>query len=207
MIPNVEYGVFLIILGAIFDLFDGYFARLLKASSELGKQLDSLADVITFGVAPAILYFKTLGEPGDYLTYIAPLILVSAGALRLARFNISVPESNYFQGLAIPSSGLFIAGIVLSLENGDPWFQFLHNGWLYALIPAVLMAALNISSLKMFSAKQIGSHKWIKYYLILLIIFLVFLLINYPDSTISFFILAYIVIAILDNFLYYPKRS
>jgi CDP-diacylglycerol--serine O-phosphatidyltransferase len=99
-------SVFLIFLAAIFDIFDGRIARKLKVNSELGVELDSLADVVSFGVAPAIL-FHTL-SPHSLLTSIAFLLYPTMGALRLARFSAK-PTIGYFIGIPIPLAGLTIA--------------------------------------------------------------------------------------------------
>ena len=207
LIPDLTIGVLLILLGAFLDVFDGYFARLLNVQSELGKQLDSLADIVTFGVAPATLYFKLLGDPGSYLTYIGPVILVSAGALRLARYNITKTESNYFEGLAIPSSGILIAGIVLSIEHGDVWFDFLRNGWIYMLIPPIFLAGLNVSKIRMFSVKQLRSHKTVRYYAIFMLVLTILAFLMSPYSAITFLILIYIIIAIIDHLIIRNKQE
>ena len=113
---HLLWAAAMVFVGAVFDFFDGFSARLLKVSNELGKQLDSMADMATFGVLPGILAYKLLmitTSLGDattgfyqYLPYIAVLIPVFSG-LRLAKFNIDTRQSDSFIGLPTPANALF----------------------------------------------------------------------------------------------------
>jgi len=112
MQPNHPHKIIiaslLIFVGAMADFFDGILARKLNAVSDLGKQLDSFADIITFGIAPVLVvnYVSTPATP--FLLILASLIFVLAGAYRLARFNMA-DFTNYFLGLPIPAAGLSLA--------------------------------------------------------------------------------------------------
>jgi CDP-diacylglycerol--serine O-phosphatidyltransferase len=112
---------FLIFLAAIFDFLDGFLAKLLNAQSELGKQLDSLADVVSFGVAPAMIAFRIMmARPDDlsfrYLPYIA-FAMVLCSALRLAKFNIDTRQTEHFIGMPTPANALFWASLPLVLQD------------------------------------------------------------------------------------------
>jgi CDP-diacylglycerol---serine O-phosphatidyltransferase len=104
-----------IVLGAVFDTLDGLMARLTKSASDFGVELDSLADVVTFGIAPSAiiyqLYFSTIGEPWGLLISALPAI---CGALRLARFNTQLVgyDKEYFKGLPIPSAAILIVSFI-----------------------------------------------------------------------------------------------
>lgn len=128
-------GAFLIILGAVFDFFDGFAARLLKVSSDIGKQLDSLADMVTFGLAPGVilLYFLSVGVIGSegfapvpdrsqsnvlnflmgYPVLLSPLLIPVFSALRLAKFNVDERQSLGFHGLPTPVSALWCISVPL----------------------------------------------------------------------------------------------
>ena len=111
----------LIFLAAIFDFLDGFTARLLKAYSELGKQLDSLADVVSFGVAPAVIAFRIMFAnkallPFDWVPYIA-FAMVLCSALRLAKFNIDTRQTEHFIGMPTPANALFWASLPLVLKD------------------------------------------------------------------------------------------
>jgi CDP-diacylglycerol--serine O-phosphatidyltransferase len=116
---NFNYAAWLIFIAAIFDALDGMVARLTNSSSELGVELDSLSDIVSFGAAPSFLLYKTYFYSMDVwgiLISAAPLI---AGGFRLARFNIQLVgfSKSFFLGLPIPSSALTIASFVLAFYN------------------------------------------------------------------------------------------
>ena len=113
-----EFAIIAIIFAALFDWLDGRIARLIKGTSEVGKELDSLADVISFGVAPAfIMYFWKLNELGR-LGWLLCLIYVSCVALRLARFNVNSNQEpswrdNFFEGVPSPAGGILVLTCLL----------------------------------------------------------------------------------------------
>lgn len=149
-------------IAALVDFFDGFVARLFKASSEMGKQLDSLADVVSFGVAPGIILFQLLrvsfaAEPSGLETPVAwmlPAMLFPMGAAwRLARFNIDTAHRNHFQGLPTPAAGLLIASLpILLLYNPYNIQSVLLNKWmLYTLcvaVPWLMISNLVLLNLK-----------------------------------------------------------
>lgn len=124
----LQMAALLIFLAAFLDLFDGKIARKLKVNSELGVGLDSLADVVSFGVAPALL-FHTL-SPHSLLTSLAFVLYPAMGALRLARFNAK-PTIGYFMGIPITLSGLIMAGMGL----------FLYSNSFVTILLAILMVS------------------------------------------------------------------
>jgi CDP-diacylglycerol--serine O-phosphatidyltransferase len=132
---NYSYSVLFIFIAAFLDRFDGMVARKYNQESELGKQLDSMADIISFGVAPALLIHQLALQDFGVAGMIFTVIYISCGAFRLARFNIS-ESSGYFTGLPITA-----AGTVLTLS----YFGFSY--W----SPAVYMFILLISALLMIS--------------------------------------------------------
>lgn len=132
---NYSYSVLFIFIAAFLDRFDGMVARKYNQESELGKQLDSMADIISFGVAPALLIHQLALQDFGVAGMIFTVIYISCGAFRLARFNIS-ESSGYFTGLPITA-----AGTVLTFS----YFGFSY--W----SPAVYMFILLISALLMIS--------------------------------------------------------
>lgn len=116
---NYIYAGWLIIIAAIFDTLDGFMARLTKSSSELGVELDSLSDVISFGAAPSFLLYTTYFNQFETFGVIISSLPMIAGGFRLARFNVQLVgfDKSYFTGLPIPSSGLTIVCFILSFYN------------------------------------------------------------------------------------------
>lgn len=142
-----EWAFLFIGLATVFDFCDGLSARLLHAYSALGKELDSLSDLVSFGVAPAALVFNLIqSQTGSWVAFLAFLIAVF-GALRLAKFNIDDRQTTSFIGLPIPANAIFWIGVVA--WNMD--FRYIGDAWMTALV--VLFPLLMVSSLPMFSLK------------------------------------------------------
>lgn len=152
-----------IAIAAVVDFFDGFVARILKVPSELGKQLDSLADVVSFGVAPGLIIYQFLrlsfsqmegGLEISTLFLLPAFILPCAGAYRLARFNIDTEQSYGFKGVPIPAIGIWIASFPLVYWfSKDAWvIQLLRNYWFwYAVIAGA--SYLMVSTIPMMALK------------------------------------------------------
>lgn len=150
-------------LAAVVDFLDGFVARLFKATSEMGKQLDSLADMISFGAAPGFIIYQFLrlsfsqedGGVDTSIIFLLPALLIPcAAAWRLARFNLDTEQSLSFKGMPVPAAGIFIASFPLIYWNvNEAWaIQLLINKWfLYAII--VLVSYLMVSKLPLMALK------------------------------------------------------
>lgn len=159
---KVQWGAFFIFLAAVVDFLDGFVARLMKADSEMGKQLDSLADVVSFGVAPGMIMYQMLrlsfayepeGLETPFYNLLPALLLPAATAWRLARFNVDPGQKYGFKGVPAPAAGLLIASIpLIMLYNHFGVQQLLLNKWvIYALIVAV--SYLMVSTLPLMGLK------------------------------------------------------
>ena len=145
------YAVWMLcILASVFDFFDGFAARKLGAYSEIGKELDSLSDLVSFGLAPSVallsFYKANVGGAPEVLAYTA-LIIVACSALRLAKFNLDERQTKSFLGLPTPACGL----LVVSLAAFQP--AILQTVWFIPVL-SVVLSALLISEIPMFSMKQ-----------------------------------------------------
>lgn len=152
---QVSYAFPLMLAAAVFDFFDGLAARALGAYSAIGKELDSLADCVSFGVLPAVMLYKTMrfALVGGSLAYV-PLLIAVFSALRLAKFNVDERQHESFLGLATPASAMICGSLsyfaasspasAMSLMIYSPWF-----------VPAlsVVLCALMVSEIPMFSMK------------------------------------------------------
>lgn len=160
---KLSWAAICIIIAAVIDFLDGFVARSLNAASEMGKQLDSLSDVVSFGVAPAVIIYQLLkfsyarGENGldVSIVWLMPaLILACAAAYRLAKFNLSVDQQYSFRGVPVPAVGLLVASfpLILHFNNLSDVSSFILNQWfLYALI--IILSYLMVSNLRMMSLK------------------------------------------------------
>lgn len=168
-----EYAAITVIFGMLLDGLDGRIARLLNVQSDFGKELDSLSDVITFGVAPAFIMYVTafqyLGSIGVVATTIFPI----AGALRLARFNVKPGIPGYFIGLPITASGGVLATITL-------YHEIFHPAIL--LFTTILLSYLMVSNIKYPNFKKVGFPKAIYWVTPLIILIVVLLAIQFPKE-------------------------
>ncbi|MBL0154355.1 MAG: CDP-alcohol phosphatidyltransferase family protein [Chitinophagaceae bacterium] len=150
-------------LAAVVDFLDGFVARLFKATSEMGKQLDSLADLVSFGVAPGLIMYQFLrltiaqeeGALDTSIVSLLPALLIPvAAAWRLARFNLDAGQAYSFKGLPVPAVGLFVAALPLIYWNiNEDWvLDVLLNQWvLYGII--LLLSGLMVSTIPILSLK------------------------------------------------------
>ena len=159
---KIWWGAVCIGIAAVVDFLDGFVARLFGASSEMGKQLDSLADVVSFGVAPGMILYQLLRISYAYqpdgidvpIGYLLPaFVLPMAAAWRLARFNIDPGQAYGFKGMPTPAVGLLVASLPLILLYNDYNVQsvILRKWTLYALI--ILLSWLMVSSLPLLGLK------------------------------------------------------
>jgi CDP-diacylglycerol--serine O-phosphatidyltransferase len=184
-------GIF-ICFAAVLDFFDGFSARLLKAYSELGKQLDSLADVISFGVAPGAILFTLLefslfgtNQPiyeisagwKEWIILFSALLIPVFGAIRLARFNTITTSETFFRGLPIPANGIFWAslGLILETTRYPELMQMLYSTR-NLFIMGIFMAGMMVINIPMFSLKMksFALHSnWYRYVFLALSVLLI----------------------------------
>lgn len=181
-------------LGLIFDFLDGFVARLLKAQSALGKQLDSLADLVSFGVFPSFLIFQLFPEDSTlkYLSFVIAL----ASAWRLATFNLDTTQTQEFKGLPTPANAMFIIGILLFqmiFPETQPWIQ---NTWILVLIiltsSFLLVSNIPFLSLK-FQKFTWKGNEW--RYLLLGCSLLLIITFHWASITLIFFV--YLILSLL----------
>jgi len=165
---NAAAASWLILAAMSFDFLDGFSARMLKAYSPMGKELDSLADIVSFGIAPAILIYNliaaSLSLPADALNntegsltiliLLSPVIMPVCAGLRLAKFNIDETQVSSFKGLPTPANALAVIGLVIGAEYSDSALinNITGSGFALVLITIVL-SLLMVSRLPMFSLK------------------------------------------------------
>lgn len=197
---DVQTGSVMIWAGAVFDFFDGFSARVLNKFSSIGKDLDSFADIITFCFLPAsILYI--LIEQGAQL-FILPFfgfLLVLFGALRLAKFNNDTRQPDFFYGLPVPASGIFVSAFPFISNSGDSDINSIITSQ-YSLIGiAVLLSLMMISDIKLMSLKFKNFSFQANWYRYVLIITSLFLIVFIHIVALPIIILLYVVLSIALN--------
>lgn len=161
---NYQLALLFVVIGAVFDFFDGFAARLLHVSSNIGKELDSLADDITFGFAPSAIIFamlRSLNTPetplfncplvGQLLPYVA-FVMAAFSALRLAKFNLDERQTTSFIGLPTPANALFWAALAATLPLNTELIP--AEAWAVLLIVGVMISSkLLVAEIPMFALK------------------------------------------------------
>lgn len=196
---KILWGAYFVILAAFIDFFDGFTARILLVQSELGKQLDSLADVVSFGVLPGIILFSMSRESTSsdlipYLTLIVPLF----SAYRLAKFNLDTRQYDHFIGLPTPANALFISTLphlILSFPTLGIWIQkpiiLVLIAWILAIL---LVAEIPLIALKFQNFSFLNN---IFRYLVLGAALILFFWLGIAG--IPFVIILYIILSIIEN--------
>jgi CDP-diacylglycerol--serine O-phosphatidyltransferase len=189
---DIFWSPILLIVAAIFDLFDGAAARWLDAESEFGKELDSLCDMVSFGVAPAVLYWLLLPTEAYWLM-IAPLAIPVFAAIRLARFNLT-PSSTEFEGIPSPAMAMFFVGLILAVYWEQPFFTSLVSQEVPYLLVGVGISAGMIRKVPMFSLKGYRDPEVRKWLIILAVLSVMILIFDYrmalPSAFLMYFILS-----------------
>jgi CDP-diacylglycerol--serine O-phosphatidyltransferase len=209
---NLTTASLCIFAGAFFDFFDGLTARLLKVSGELGKQLDSMADMVTFGVAPGFILFHIMcNSPQEIIFRSATveefffpaslaLLIPIFSAYRLAKFNIDTRQTTSFIGLPTPVLALFIAAIPHINFDRFPMFVDMQFLLIISIImPILLVVEMPLFSLKISKGESISSR--LNIFRILLILSAVILLFVFQFAAIPFIVILYLILSLLNNIL------
>lgn len=152
---HMEAAFPLMLAAAGFDFCDGFAARLLKAYSEIGKELDSLADMVSFGVLPSVMLYKTMSICGSwrFAVYI-PLVLAAFSALRLAKFNLDERQHGSFIGLPTPAAAMICGALSYYVDRSpESWVSSICGTWYFVPALALILSLLLVSEIPMFAMK------------------------------------------------------
>lgn len=212
---DIELASLYIVLGAVFDFFDGMTARALGVSGPIGKELDSLADVVTFGVAPSVLCYQLVMDTAPLFSdspeaiALFSFIMAAFSALRLAKFNCDERQTTSFIGLPTPANALFWIGLSYAADVEGLKTFMSHNAVLSVCIVLALMLAssfLLISEIPMFSFKfKAGHTSWSEnklrysFLIIAIAIIALFAFCGQIAASLAAIILLYIIISIATN--------
>ena len=196
-------------LAAVVDFFDGFVARWMKATSAIGAQLDSLADVVSFGVAPSLIVYQFLrlsfaqqdnGLDVSFIFLVPAFIIACAGAYRLARFNLDTEHTNYFKGVPIPANGLLIASFPLIYWTNNYSFitDVLISPWFwYAII--IILSWLMVSKKPMLALKfsNINTKKLLPFIIIAVVAIISAFIIQWLAVPLCF--LLYVILSLFNK--------
>ena len=180
-----------ILLAGVFDVFDGKVAKLSGATSKFGMQYDSLADLVSFGIAPAMLAFAWALRPYGKFGWLAAFLFVACGAIRLARYNVlaSSGETKYFKGLPIPIAAYMIAFTILL------YIKHIETAWakdIIVLIMVYVLAFLMVSNIRYFSFKELNLAKQKRFSIFIYVVLSLVVIVMEPFIVLSAFVLIYI---------------
>jgi CDP-diacylglycerol--serine O-phosphatidyltransferase len=194
-------------IAAVVDFLDGFVARLFKATSEMGKQLDSLADVVSFGVAPGMIIYQFLrlsfakepsGVDTSLLWLLPAFIIPCAAAWRLARFNLDTTQTYHFKGMPVPAVGLLVASLpMIYFYSTEQWIvDLLLNKWfLYGVIAGLSWLMVSTLPLMAMKFKDYTVKNNLPKYLLVAVAVIAVLLLKW--MAVPVIILAYVVLSLL----------
>ena len=207
---NFKLAIVAIVSAAIIDGLDGRIARLIRGTSKVGKELDSLTDIISFGVAPAlIMYFWTLNSLGK-IGWLISLIYVVCVALRLARFNVNTGgeqtwKDNFFEGVPSPAGGILVLSPLVYEQSGLSIFNF--DLKIITPILFISISILLISKIPTYSFKKIVVPRSTTIFLLLGIVLLFGLLLIFPFNVIALGSAVYLLVIPLSIFHYFKLKK
>ncbi|NWG01347.1 MAG: CDP-diacylglycerol--serine O-phosphatidyltransferase [Syntrophaceae bacterium] len=199
------YAAVAILLACVFDILDGKVARLSGATSKFGVQYDSLADLVSFGIAPALLAFSWALRPYGKFGWLAAFVFVACGALRLARFNVqsSSGEVKYFKGLPIPAAASMVALTILL------YLRLIETAWVKDIIILIMiwvLAFLMVSNIRYFSFKELDLSKRKPFNIFILVILTMIVIVMEPVIVLFGFILFYVVLGPVNMVLAWHRK-
>jgi CDP-diacylglycerol--serine O-phosphatidyltransferase len=204
---NFIYAAWAIILANIFDGLDGWIARLTNTTTRFGVELDSLSDLVAFGVAPAVMMYKWSLVPFGRLGWAAAFLFVACGALRLARFNVQTGSSGSkaFKGMPIPGAASILASVVIFYY----WYEVRED------IPAqhvfyplftIALSLLMVSTFRFHGLKEIDFKEKKPFWVLIVFVLVLFVLLIHPSAAIFVFAMVYLVWGIIENAVLVMKR-
>ncbi len=204
---NYLYAAWAILIANVFDGLDGWVARLTHSTTRFGIELDSLSDLVAFGVAPAVMLYKWALIPFGRVGWAAAFLFVACGALRLARYNVQMgsTELRSFTGMPIPGAATIVATLVI----------FYHEIWetlpaknYFILIFTFFLAVLMVSTLRYHGAKELDFSKRKPFWILVAIVIALALIVMHPPIALFVFAMIYLISGIIENIvLYYKKRK
>jgi len=196
-----------IIIAMVFDGLDGWVARLTHSTTRFGIELDSLSDLVAFGVAPAVMLFKWNLASYGRIGWSAAFLFMACGALRLARYNVQMgsAESKSFTGMPIPGAATIVATMVIFYY--EIW-QTVPAKNIYILLLTFILAVLMVSTLRFHGAKEIDFSKRKPFWILVAIVVAFALIIMHPPIALFIFAMIYLFGGIIENiFLFYRRMK
>jgi CDP-diacylglycerol--serine O-phosphatidyltransferase len=201
------YAAWAIIIATIFDGLDGWMARLTNTSTRFGLELDSLSDLVAFGVAPAIMMYHWALYPFGRWGWAAAFLFIACGALRLARFNVQTETatSKAFKGMPIPAAAVILCTIILFYNTflaGKP------DENIFFPVITIALSLLMVSPLRYHGLKEVNFKEKKPFWVLILFVIVLFILLVHPPTAIFVFAMSYLVWGLIENaYLFIKNRK
>lgn len=204
---NYVYASWAILIASIFDGLDGWVARLTHSTTRFGIELDSLSDLVAFGVAPSVMLYKWSLIYFGRIGWAASFLFLACGALRLARYNVQMgsTESKAFTGMPIPAAAGIASTLVLFYF--DMWDAGPGRN-VYILLLTVILAGLMVSTLRYHGAKELDFRERKPFWILVAFVIVLMLIVIHPPISLFIFAMIYLFGGIIENiFLYFRKKK
>lgn len=195
---NFLHAAWAIVLANIFDGLDGWIARLTGTTTRFGIELDSLSDLVAFGVAPSVMIYKWALLPFGRLGWAAAFLFVACGALRLARFNIQTGTtgSKSFKGMPIPAAATVLASVIIFYYD---YWKGLPGKSVFFLAITIVLSLLMVSTIRYHGLKEIDLKEKKPFWFLVVVVFILFVLFIHPSTAIFIFAMAYLAWGIIEG--------
>ena len=202
---NFDYAAWAIMIAVVFDGLDGWVARLTHSTTRFGIELDSLSDLVAFGVAPSVLLYKWSIAPFGRIGFAAAFLFTACGALRLARYNVQMgsTESKAFTGMPIPGAATITATLVL----------YWHELWkispernVFVLILTVFLALLMVSTLRFHGLKEVDFRRRKPFWILVVFVIGIVLVLIHPPTALFVFAMGYLLEGLIENIYMFAKK-
>jgi CDP-diacylglycerol--serine O-phosphatidyltransferase len=203
---NYVHAAWAIMIAMIFDGLDGWVARLTHTTTRFGIELDSLSDLVAFGIAPAVMLYKWALTPFGRVGWAAAFLFVACGALRLARYNVQMgsKESRAFTGMPIPGAATIVATLVIFYYQ---IWETAPNKNYFILFFTFFLAVLMVSTLRFHGAKELDFSKRKPFWILVAIVVVLAIIIIHPAIALFIFAMIYLIGGIIENIVLYYRRN
>jgi len=202
---NYLHASWAIIFATVFDGLDGWVARLTHSTTRFGIELDSLSDLVAFGVAPAVMLYKWALAPFGRVGLAFAFLFLACGALRLARYNVQMgsAESKAFTGMPIPAAATIVSTLVIF--HHEMW-EALPGKNIYILFLTIILAVLMVSTLRYHGAKELDFSKRKPFWILVAIVIAFTIIVIHPPVALFLFAMVYLFGGIIENVILFYRR-
>lgn len=200
------HAAWAILFANIFDGLDGWIARLTNTTTRFGVELDSLSDLVAFGVAPSVMMYKWALMPFGRLGWAAAFLFVACGALRLARFNVQTGSSGSkaFKGMPIPAAASILSSVVIFFYvywEGMPAKSFIYP------VLTISLALLMVSTLRYHGLKEVDFKEKKPFWMLIVFVMILFVMLIHPSTAIFVFAMTYLIWGIIENIVILVRKQ